>query len=82
LPVVAEEIAGVPEVVSNDRTGILTPPGDTTAYAEAIERLLLSEPVRMQMAVEAREFAGAERAIEKAASLLNRILANYAGERR
>ncbi|MBW6422397.1 glycosyltransferase family 4 protein [Rhizobium sp. XQZ8] len=82
LPVVAEEIAGVPEVVIDSRTGILTPAGDTAAYAAAIERLLLSEPARMQMATEAREFAGVERSIEKAASRLDEILARYLGERR
>lgn len=80
LPVVAEEIAGVPEVVINGRTGILTPPGDTAAYAAAIGQLVLSEPVRARMAAEAREFAGIERSIEKAASRLNEILAKYAGE--
>ncbi len=37
LPVVAQDIAGVPEVVRNGETGILTPAGDIAAYAEAVQ---------------------------------------------
>jgi glycosyltransferase involved in cell wall biosynthesis len=81
LPVVAEEIAGVPEVVMAGRTGLLTAPGDARAYAAAIARLLESEPVRAQMAAEARAFAGKERSIDKAAERLDAILAHHVGVR-
>jgi len=69
----------VPEVVMNTRTGFLTPAGDTGAYAAAIKRLLDEEPMRLDMAAEARAFAGKERSIERAATRLNDILARYVG---
>jgi glycosyltransferase involved in cell wall biosynthesis len=79
LPVVAEAVAGVPEVVMDGRTGLLTASGDIEGYASAIEDLLDREPARMQMATEARRFAGAERSIERAAARLGEILMKYVG---
>jgi glycosyltransferase involved in cell wall biosynthesis len=39
-PVVATAVGGVPEVVRNGETGLLTPPGDPGRLAEAVLRLL------------------------------------------
>lgn len=36
LPVVATRVGGVPEVVVNDQTGLLVPPSDTEALAQAM----------------------------------------------
>jgi glycosyltransferase involved in cell wall biosynthesis len=40
LPVVASSVGGVPEVVVDEETGLLVPPGDPGRLAAAIERLL------------------------------------------
>jgi glycosyltransferase involved in cell wall biosynthesis len=40
LPVVSTAVGGIPEMVIENETGFLTPPGDVTALADAIERLL------------------------------------------
>ena len=40
LPVVATEVGGVPELVDNGRTGLLVPPEDPAALAEALRRIL------------------------------------------
>ncbi len=45
LPVVASAVDGVPEVVRDDRNGILVPPGKPAALAAAL-RKLLDEPAR------------------------------------
>lgn len=77
LPIVAEAIAGVPEVVEHDRTGLLTPSGDRAAFAEAISRLLSDDASRARLAGEARLFATGERSISGAAESLRRILETY-----
>ena len=48
-PIVATTAGGIPEVVEDGRTGILVPPRDHHAMAEAIVRLLQSEPLRRRM---------------------------------
>jgi alpha-maltose-1-phosphate synthase len=39
-PVVASRVGGIPEVVADDETGWLVPPGDPDALASAVRRLL------------------------------------------
>src|SRR5256886_16482087 len=39
LPVVSTAIGGIPEMVIQNETGFLVPPGDVVALADAIERL-------------------------------------------
>ncbi|MEM6889077.1 MAG: glycosyltransferase family 4 protein [Pseudomonadota bacterium] len=43
LPVVATSIAGVPELIETGKTGLLVPPGDTEALAEAISSVLADD---------------------------------------
>lgn len=74
LPVVAQRIAGVPEVVRHGTTGLLTPAGDVIAYAKAIERLLANDAERRQLAAAARRFVLDERSLEAAARQLAAIL--------
>ncbi|MBW9062981.1 glycosyltransferase family 4 protein [Rhizobium herbae] len=74
LPVVAQETAGVPEVVAHGHTGLLTRPGDIGAYAKAIERLLMRDGERSALAAAARIFAGEERSLDRAAVRLGAIL--------
>ncbi|MEX2408233.1 MAG: glycosyltransferase family 4 protein, partial [Rhodovibrionaceae bacterium] len=45
LPVVAGRSLGVPAVVAEGETGLLVPPGDAAAFAQAV-RALLSDPER------------------------------------
>ena len=79
VPVVAQEIAGVPEVIANGRTGILTAPGDVPAYAAAIARLLTDDAERKALAVAAREQTVAKHSIDGAAQQLDAILKKYTG---
>jgi glycosyltransferase involved in cell wall biosynthesis len=46
LPVVASDIAGIPEVVEQNITGFLIPPGDSRAFAAALQPLLGSPKLR------------------------------------
>lgn len=77
VPVVAQEIAGVPEVVTNGKTGILTTAGDTPAYAAAIARLLTDETERRMLAAAARQNTVAHHSIDGAARRLDTILKDF-----
>lgn len=74
LPVVAQDIAGVPEVVRHGQTGFLTPPGDVAAFASAIARLLANNDERTIMAAEARRFVLEERSLGAAKARLAELL--------
>ncbi len=54
-PVVASRISGIPELVEDGRTGILTPPRDVAALADALERLRADAPMRRRMGAAGRE---------------------------
>lgn len=74
LCAVAQDIAGVPEVVRKDVTGILTQAGDTRAFAAAIRRLLTNEAERRNMAAAARRFVITERSLAMASHVLGAAL--------
>jgi glycosyltransferase involved in cell wall biosynthesis len=57
IPTVASRIGGIPEVVSDGRTGILVEPGDAGSLARALVDLADREPDRVAMGREARERA-------------------------
>lgn len=79
LPVVVTPVGGIPDVVEDGRQGLIVPPDDPEALAEALERLL-TDP----SAADAMGRAGRE-AVERRASIpvftrrlgaiLNRVLA-------
>ncbi|NKL63491.1 glycosyltransferase family 4 protein [Rhizobium leguminosarum] len=79
LPVVAQETAGVPAVVEAGVTGLLTPDGDVSAYAEAVAALLDDRQRRDAMGQAARRLVLGERSLVMAAQLLNGILRDNAG---
>jgi glycosyltransferase involved in cell wall biosynthesis len=55
-PVVATTVGGLPEVVRPGETGLLVPPGDPRALADAVTLLLLDDVTRAKMGVAARAF--------------------------
>lgn len=55
LPVVASALSGIPELVESGWTGILVPPRDATALANALHTLYTDAPVRQRMGQAGRE---------------------------
>jgi glycosyltransferase involved in cell wall biosynthesis len=39
LPVIATNVGGIPELINNEENGLLVPPADPVALAQAIRRL-------------------------------------------
>ncbi len=56
LPTIATNVGGIPEIVIDGKTGLLVPPGDFSALAEAIMRLTEDAGLRHDMGRNARAF--------------------------
>ena len=63
VPPVAFAVGGLPEVIRHGESGLLAPPGDTTAFAAEAGRLILDSTLR------ARLGAGAKQRVEAFSSL-------------
>ena len=51
-PVIASDVGGIPELVEHDRNGLLVRPGDATALAAALVRLLPDMGLQQRLATE------------------------------
>ncbi len=75
VPVIATQIAGVPELVENGVSGLIVPPGDEEALAEAIDRLLADPALRARMGQAGRAKVCAEHDIAQEARWLAALFA-------
>lgn len=79
LPVVATRVGGVPEVVVEGETGLLVPPRDPEALAQAILTLLRDPDLRQAMGQagreRVREHFSVDQMVKKTESLYQRLLA-------
>lgn len=55
LPVVSTPVGSIPDMIRDGETGMLVPPGDSSALAAAILRLLQSPELRASIGLAARE---------------------------
>jgi glycosyltransferase involved in cell wall biosynthesis len=55
VPVVATDISAIPELVQNEKTGLLAPPGQPGKLAEAMQRMLIDAELRNRLTAAARE---------------------------
>ncbi len=56
VPAIGTDSGGVPEIITDERTGLLVPPKDPRAIADAILRLYRDPELRARLALAAREF--------------------------
>jgi glycosyltransferase involved in cell wall biosynthesis len=68
-PVVASDVGGIPEVVTNEREGLLVPAGNPAALAAALTRLFLDDGLAERLRTAARRRAeeafGVERMVDE-----------------
>jgi L-malate glycosyltransferase len=77
-PVIATRVGGIPEIVLNNRTGLLVPPNDVDALAEAIITLARDEEQRRSMGRAAYEFVrdnySWEKSVDQMCGIYERVL--------
>jgi glycosyltransferase involved in cell wall biosynthesis len=54
LPVLSTQVSGIPELIFDGDSGLLTPPGDAHALADGIARLLVDAALRERLAARGR----------------------------
>lgn len=77
VPLVATDVGGLRDAVDNGRTGVLVPPRDPAALAEALGRLVDDDELRRGLAEAAAERMGdftMERAVQRVGELYDRLL--------
>jgi len=70
VAVVASRLSGIPELVEDDVTGLLVPPGDESALAEAIASLLGDRERRARLAAAGRQRVEADFDLDRNAARL------------
>ncbi|MFI7299458.1 glycosyltransferase family 4 protein [Streptomyces sp. NPDC050121] len=71
--VVATDVGGLPDTVQHGRTGLLIPPADPTALAQAVNALVADPAARLRMADRGRELALRQFDIARTVSQVNEL---------
>jgi glycosyltransferase involved in cell wall biosynthesis len=82
VPVVATRVGGTPEIVDSGQTGILVPPADPLALAQAIRSLLDDGDLRARLGAEGREHVRREFRVETMVARTERLYAELEQRRR
>ncbi len=84
-PVVATRVGGIPEIIEDGANGILVPPGDAAALAEALLRLLADRELRERMGNHGRQAVverfGLAAMLRRTEALYEELLAERCGRR-
>jgi glycosyltransferase involved in cell wall biosynthesis len=79
VPIVSTPVSGVPELVQDGQTGLLVPPRDPAALANAIQKLFESPELREHLRVNARAKVEAELDVRRNARIVGRELRGLLG---
>jgi glycosyltransferase involved in cell wall biosynthesis len=70
---IATDVPGCREIVHHGENGLLVPPRDTQALADAIETLVVDAKLRAVMGIRSREIAAAGFSLEKVVAIYQDI---------
>ncbi len=73
IPVIATNVGGTPEVITNRYTGLLIPPNDPQAITEAIELLRNDPGIRKELGSLGRKHVNANFSLEKTARSIDEL---------
>lgn len=74
VPAIASETGGIPEAITDGREGLLVPPDQPLAWANAIDRIAADEVGRRRMSAAARARIVSDYDLEKQGAALAEIL--------
>jgi glycosyltransferase involved in cell wall biosynthesis len=79
-PIIATQVSAIPEIVADGETGLLVPPRDVDALADALTRLLSDKPLRQHMGLLGQDrletHFSAARMVDETAALYRKLLDN------
>ena len=75
LAVVTTPVGAIPDAIQDGQTGLLVPPGDAAALAEALARLIADPALRRRLGLQARARFAADFSID---AYVLRLAAIYA----
>jgi glycosyltransferase involved in cell wall biosynthesis len=78
-PVVASRVGGIPEVIGEERHGILVPPADSDALAQALLRLVDNPPLRAELGEAGRTRVRRNFDVAELTRQMDRLLLRSAG---
>ena len=81
VPVISTPVAGIPELIRHEETGLLVPQKDPAALAEAMVRLARDEPLRQRLAKNGRALVEREYDIRKNAGRVAELFEQVIEER-
>ena len=76
-PVVATQVGGIVDIIENGKTGILVPPSNSEALAEALEQLVLSSDMRTKMGILGYERVSESFSLDNMISSYMKIFEHY-----
>jgi len=72
-PVVASSVGGIPELIQNEKTGMMVPPSNVVSLANSLKRLIEEPDLSKYIAKNAKTKVSEENEFKKVAGMLEKI---------